>query len=508
MWWVMVSAALAGPGPPLGSIAELTDKAASVCVGTVVSVHSLPDTEEITTRQQAKLRDIQALSGKCPSKATLDYLGHEPRSLSYARHRYALEVGAAYLLFVDEEFALLDAQLPAVDAEGLLRMRPDASGPTVNKAVWRSLTDDVASSNAQDATRALGWLDRLSMSYSWMPEPDFDRRETVDTAIVALGSESAEVREATLDFLGSGSWVYREQDLVFWLESLNPGSFPRHSVRDLERQNFAAVHHYEAIASAASRLPAEQKAKAIRCLHRSQRTSLPELEGWLTDSEPVVRAGANLLIPDLPPADRHPLLKRASQDADATVRAAAATAMALGQDEQTLPLIELLLEDPEVGVQRSAAQALLAVATGHAHDALERQADHELYGGLFVNSLAETDAVPWRSRLTENVETRYSPAAWWGGFVPHAHSWALLFEDLSKLATTELESAAVAPALHALEHAKFHGSSEPRDLYQLYHDRGMDSHAKAFRAHVDETVGFDMSLYLDRVDASAPRGGP
>jgi len=56
--------------------------------------------------------------------------------------------------------------------------------------------------------------------------------------------------------------------------------------------------------------------------------------------------------------------------------------------------------------------------------------------------------------------------------------------------------------LNALENGYSTGSSEPRDLYAFYLQRGMTERAKAYREKAKKAVTYDLDYYFNMVDQS------
>jgi hypothetical protein len=479
--------ALASSGPPPSALDFVTAEAVAVCVGAIAEVARIASAPEGSSpRFEATFSTVRSLKGDCPTRATLAFDGPNPNVMAPRFDGFTLEAGATYLLFLtpgaDGRWSFTRDQLPIRSAP--FRLNPTAAGgPNVHEVVWRSLTADLGSSDPDTVERSVQALDGLSGAFFSVGQTpaDFNRRVVTDRVMPLLESNDPRLVDAALPFLGRLSPIVDDNAMVYWLEGLRPGSFPGVGGRDPRRAvNFAAVDHFDAIASFADRGSPDERAFVVRFLAGSGRKDiLPSVDRWLADPSPRVRASATLLLPDLSPEERAVRLAVSAGDASPEVRAAAANAVAFAQDSTDLPTIEGLLSDDVAKVRMAAARALVAVGDA---DALARHVDDPVYGGLFVNTLAEADPSPWVDRLVALVRDRYHPNPWWGGRDPAADSWSLLFRFATRQGGATLGSAAFAPILDALEGAPYWDSSAPRDLYQLYRRNGLDVRADAFRA--------------------------
>jgi hypothetical protein len=57
---------------------------------------------------------------------------------------------------------------------------------------------------------------------------------------------------------------------------------------------------------------------------------------------------------------------------------------------------------------------------------------------LFVNAPARGDPQPYLAMLAEIIEHQLQPANWWGGLIPAADSWQILFDFVKSRPAAEL----------------------------------------------------------------------
>jgi hypothetical protein len=111
--------------------------------------------------------------------------------------------------------------------------------------------------------------------------------------------------------------------------------------------------------------------------------------------------------------------------------------------------------------------------------------------------------------LCENVRTGRQPKNWWGGHIPWSVSWDILFRCAQGRIAIAWKEGQFDDVLDALEHPAsgekgptYHGSSEPRDLYALYVQRGLTDRAKKFRAACKKSIPYDIDYFFNMVDQS------
>lgn len=104
---------------------------------------------------------------------------------------------------------------------------------------------------------------------------------------------------------------------------------------------------------------------------------------------------------------------------------------------------------------------------------------------LFITTLASADPQPYVALLAEVTEQQGVVAGDWernyGGIIPAAESWRILFDFVKSRPADELTSGKLDPSLNALERAEWYNSGQPCELYALYLNHGLVSRAKEFR---------------------------
>ena len=221
---------------------------------------------------------------------------------------------------------------------------------------------------------------------------------------------------------------------------------------------------------------------------------------WSKNGNPLVRQAGIILLADFPGAEVQSILEGCSGDEAPDARIGVARAIGFGQFKDNLPVLARLLDDKDSEVATAAALSLVSFSPVDAGGILRATADHPSFKPIFVNALSESDPQPYLQDLAEIIEKRLDPEHFWGGRIPYARSWDILFAYVKRQDTQTLESLALTRCLNALEGAKFHGSGEPRDLYALYVEHKMTDRAVRFRNKCKTAIPFDMEYYFDAVD--------
>jgi hypothetical protein len=242
---------------------------------------------------------------------------------------------------------------------------------------------------------------------------------------------------------------------------------------------------------------------AIRALGQTHVGELtPSLYRWAKDSEPPVREAALVLLSDISTQTSRQLIQQGCKDDLPDVRKNAALAIGFGQIVPLLPKLERLLTDNSPQVREFAAMSLLSFPAAETKDLLSRNLNNAEYQCLFVNALASADPAPYITNLQEIIVRNSEPANWWGGLLPAADSWNILFKYIQSQPDSKLQKGAFDSSLDALEKLQWFSSSEPRDLYALYVQRGLVNRAQAFRKKCHETFSYDVDYYFKMVDES------
>ena len=92
------------------------------------------------------------------------------------------------------------------------------------------------------------------------------------------------------------------------------------------------------------------------------------------------------------------------------------------------------------------------------------------------------------------------PKNFWGGQIPAFTAWGILFRHLQVQPVDEVRSGKFDRYLDAIEKVGNYSSSEPRDIYAFYVQRGMTERAKNFRQEAKKAVSYDLDYYFKKVD--------
>ena len=138
---------------------------------------------------------------------------------------------------------------------------------------------------------------------------------------------------------------------------------------------------------------------------------------------------------------------------------------------------------------------------------------HANYGPLFVNALAQSHGLRYADELCDIVQNDRQPKNWWGGFMVWGDSWNVLFnsaqaatkEELTGKRFEKILAALEAPASGDPKSPTYYSSSEPRDLYALYLQKGLTDRARAFRTQCQKTIRYDIDYYFKMVDEKPDR---
>ena len=171
------------------------------------------------------------------------------------------------------------------------------------------------------------------------------------------------------------------------------------------------------------------------------------------------------------------MINAASADRAPEVREGAAQAIGYGQLAALAPVLSTLLKDSAPEVSKAAAMSLLSFPMTTVGDILRKNSNDSEYRVLFINALAKGDAAPYLTDLAEIIIKRLEPRRFWGGRIPAADSWDILFGYVGSRPEIELQSNKLKENLNALEKAAWYSSSEPRDLYAFYLRHGLTERA-------------------------------
>lgn len=374
---------------------------------------------------------------------------------------------------------------------------------SVRDIVWKELTALLGSEQTGDVIYAVRQFDQMSGGARHR-RSDFLRGEVFNEFRPLISHADPGIAREVITVLGSDNPYMRTGLAAGLLASLGNGHIPipGYLKMDLDQVNVTGTRFLKSIAALADSedRPADLRALAIRSLGRSQNEKIAtHAIRWATDPIPEVRAAAIVLMADYPSKIPVSIIKTMSRDDHSAVRVGVAQTIGFAQLENHLPLLQSALGDEDPMVASAAALSLLSFPLDHSREILEENLNHPEFQSVFVNALASENPAPYLRQLARITRNDLRPKKWWGGRYhgPRRISWDILYKHLQKQAEPELKSGGFDEAFDALENMKFFSSSEPRDLYAFYLQRGMNDRAKRFR---EACKTRNMETSFDRVD--------
>jgi HEAT repeat protein len=465
-----------------------------------------------------KLKVVAVLQGKLTEK-TIEFRHYGPADegvgLFFMPQWYKFEPGRAYLVFAkktDKEsvFRQLWQNHRSQADQGQLLCADDEvrKGPSLKDLVWQELAALVKSDRAADVTYGLQHLDAMSGgSYDELRE--FERKDALKLAAPLLKNKDETIVRSAIRLLASNNPYMSDDYAAGWLATVGQGDIPGYGEWKRNTNLGGQLYADDLAGVVGSQAPAALRAMAVRALGRAEKPELlKQLTKWSSDPEPLVRQAALVVMADYPAKADLKLLQQSLDDPEPLVRTGAAQAAGFGQFKELIPQLGKLLNDKEPRVHKAAAMSLLSFSLDHSREALEANVKHPQYRALFVNALAKPDPEPYLTDLAEIVRKKLEPEDWWGGRIPWGVSWELLMKHARKVTRDDPNAANLTLVLDALEYPasgdakgpQFYSSSEPRDLYALYVQRGMKPRAEKFRAVCKKAITYDIDYYFKMVD--------
>ncbi len=431
----------------------------------------------------------------------------------YVPQHYEFTNGHSYIVFARRTnsppiFEALWRNHTSKEDQGVFRAADSLplTAKSVKEACWLILLALRNSTNADDVVYALRQLDQTSggrSASSSTPLNDFPREEVVELVRPLFSSRDEDVLRGVIELAGTRN-PFMAPDPVYWLVTVGKGHLPGIGSRDPRADNLAARLLSRELAGVADK-PANGNIRplAVRAFGRSAAPELPRnLERWTADPEPQVRQSAIVLLADVPGERSQRLIQAATADGSAEVREGAAQAIGFGQLTELVPALDKLLKDSSPKVTQAAAMTLLSFPISTAGDLLRQNLKDSEYRILFVNALSSSNAAPYLADLQEIITKNLSPAHFWGGRIPSADSWDILFKYVQRRPISEIQSGKVDASLDALEKLQWYSSSEPRDLYAFYLQRGLTDRAKIFRERCRKSFTYDIDYFLKMAEQS------
>jgi len=516
---------------PHGRLEEMAAAADLVFKGRVVSTHAVTNAAfpDWGKPYVTEFEVISVLKGGVPAGPVRFYhITGGPMAWGGAEppHSYHFEVGQPYLVFAaragkpdwlyspatnaaagPEEFRQLmrgEYVLRTLDTRPLAPLR-------VKDAAWGEFNLLLQDSNPTNELYAINELDSLSPAASgWGHSDDYKRPAVLSVLLPLITNPNEAVANRATACFGTGpdQRSNLERFAAPLIEAANHGPTP---ARRLKAIAALSGTQFEAVTN-----------------------SLAEMAGG---PDAAVRAEAVGLLTAYPGAFADSVLRARALDESPQVRAAVAGAIGNGRLAGLLPVLTNLLADPlgrtnpaapaAVGagwgneeVHASAGNALLQFDVDQVSNVLRANLADGDFRQRYLCKLAEKGVGPWLSDLVETLEVRRAqkwkealasgiPAAqvtnYFQGIMALSGTdyqcWNLICNYLDGLAPADFAGGRLDRCLDALENAGNTGSQEPTKLYDLYRRNGLDKRAAAFRRQSEQTAGYDMSLYFNRVDA-------
>ncbi len=165
-------------------------------------------------------------------------------------------------------------------------------------------------------------------------------------------------------------------------------------------------------------------------------------------------------------------------------------------------MLAKLLADREFKVRQAAAMSLLSFSPKREPMAAIFRANlgNEEFQPLFLVALARETPAEYLEGLAKAVEENQEPREFWGGQVPAFTAWEVLFKYLQRQSADDIRAGRFDRYLDAIEKVGSYSSSEPRDIYAFYLQRGLVERAKKFRAAAAKAASYDLNYYFKMVD--------
>ena len=425
---------------------------------------------------------------------------------------YHFETGRTYVVFAKRGgppgiFLQLWVNHKSKPDQGVLLCADDkpVAAKTVKEALWSELMAMLTSASGSDIIYAIGQLDQMSGGRGrYDSTSDFDRKDVLVAVGGSMSSRESKVAQAAIALVGSHNPYMSGKRALFWLATVGSAEVPGIGKMDPNMKNAGGELYWgDLVALADGKAPNETRAMAIRALGLVHEPLLMKpIVRWLADSAPDIRASATLLLADFSGSETCRHLTALAGDAAPEVRACVARAAGFGQKAEMAGVLATLLVDGEFKVRQAAAMSLLSFSPKN--EAIGRifraNIENEEFAPLFLIAIARENPAEYLDALARTVVEKTEPKHFWGGRIPAFTAWAIFFRHLQAQPADEVRSGRLDRYLDAIEKVGKYSSSEPRDIYAFYVQRGMTERAKKFRQESKEAVSYDLDYYFKQVD--------
>jgi len=440
-----------------------------------------------------------------------DYLAQSGNAM-YEPQYYHFDLGRTYLVFGKRTetpgvFQQLWVNPVTKGDQGVVSCadnRP-VSSKNIKEVVWSELIRTLQSTRVSDARYAIGQLDQMSGGgwHNLDATSDFDRRDVLAAVRGFMTNLDPDVAQAAIGVVGSHNPYMTEYQAAFWLGTVGVG-MPGLSKMDPEMKNVGGELYWNTLVAVAdSQSASDTRALAVAALGLVHNPALENsIVRWLHDHSAAVRSSATVLLADFPDIATHERLSGMAGDPDSQVRASAARSIGFGQYTIDADILSRLLMDQSAKVREAAAMSLLSFSpkTEAIAAIFKANLSNQEFAPLFLNALAQENPSGYVDGLADAVEKQTEPTNWWGGGLPAAESWEILFKYLQAQPVKNVTSGKLDRYLDAMEKVGRYSSSEPRDVYAFYVQRGMTERANNFREKAEKAVTYDLDYFFKLVD--------
>jgi len=436
----------------------------------------------------------------------------QPYGRMFEPQHYHFEPGRTYVVFAAKGgpagiFRQLWMYHKTKADQGVLLCVGDkpVNGKTVEEVLWSELVAMLASARADDIVYAIGQLDQMSADQGrWDGVSDFDRKDVLAAVQRLLASREPKIAQAAITLVGSHNPYMSDERTLHWLAAVGSAKAPGIGAMDPKMKNLGGELYWKNLVTLADgKAPDETRAMAIRALGLAREPSLKKpIERWLADSSPAIRASVVLLLADFPGPEACRHLTALAGDGAPEVRRCVAHAIGFGQQAKLADVLAKLLADKEFKARQAAAMSLLSFSPkDEAIAAIFRaNLENEEFKPLFLVALAREKPAEYLDALATAVEKKTEPREFWGGQIPAFTAWEILFRYLQAQSAEDLRSGKYDRYLDAMEKVGNYSSSEPRDIYAFYLQRGMTERAGKFRQEAKKAVSYDLDYFFKQVD--------
>ena len=379
----------------------------------------------------------------------------------YVPHYYRFTPGRSYLLWARKSadgWQQFSTAPTFFQQQGALLAPDDAPvGGNIKNVIWQQTNALLGSPDAKDQRAAIEILGAMSAGMRqriWFSTGDFRSAEVLDAIAPLIESPDDAVAQAAVG-----------------------------------TANLNAVRVAAPLLAATRAASNQTRAAALDAL-RPVKTSAVEARARETafDADPIVAAAALRLLGTFPDQTTRATWKRVLQSDDETRQLGAIEGVQIAHDAPMLPVLAVLLDDKNEGVQQGAANAMLAFPAATAKNWWEKERKHPKWGPVFVVKLAQNsrDTAAYLPELMRVVSQNREPVT--SGQLAVYSSRSLLLEYLRAQTRASLRVPGRFTAIYdALETSrKTPGDvGQAVNLYEFYQSQGLKTRAQNLRARVE-----------------------